>query len=97
MLILCSPSNPTGSVYTKQELEALAAVIKQHKDLFVLADEIYEHINYVGAHASIAQVEGMKEQTIIANGVNISVKIFIGCTNAHFTFTPVISFKITVV
>ena len=62
MLILCSPSNPTGSVYTKQELEALAAVIKQHKDLFVLADEIYEHINYVGAHASIAQVEGMKEQ-----------------------------------
>ena len=70
MLILCSPSNPTGSVYTKQELEALAAVIKQHKDLFVLADEIYEHINYVGAHASIAQVEGMKEQTIIANGVS---------------------------
>lgn len=70
MLILCSPSNPTGSVYTADELEVLAEVVKKHEDLFVLADEIYEHINYVGSHASIAQVPGMKERTIIANGVS---------------------------
>lgn len=70
MLILCSPSNPTGSVYTKDELEALAEVIKRHDDLFVLADEIYEHINYVGKHGSIAQFPGMKERTIIVNGVS---------------------------
>ena len=70
MLILCSPSNPTGSVYTKDELEALAEVIKRHDDLFVLADEIYEHINYVGKHESIAQFSGMKERTIIVNGVS---------------------------
>lgn len=70
MLILCSPSNPTGSVYTKDELEALAEVIKRHDDLFVLADEIYEHINYVGKHESIAQFPGMKERTIIGNGVS---------------------------
>lgn len=70
MLILCSPSNPTGSVYTKDELEALAEVIKRHDDLFVLADEIYEHINYVGKHESIAHFPGMKERTIIVNGVS---------------------------
>ena len=70
MLILCSPSNPTGSVYSKAELEGLANVIKQHDDLFVLADEIYEHINYVGKHESIAQFEGMKERSIIVNGVS---------------------------
>lgn len=70
MLILCSPSNPTGSVYTKDELEALAEVIKRHDDLFVLADEIYEHINYVGKHESIAQFPGMKGRTIIVNGVS---------------------------
>ncbi|MCF0203557.1 MAG: aminotransferase class I/II-fold pyridoxal phosphate-dependent enzyme, partial [Bacteroidaceae bacterium] len=51
MLILCSPSNPTGSVYSQDELEALAEVIMQHDNLYVLADEIYEHINYIGAHA----------------------------------------------
>lgn len=70
MLILCSPSNPTGSVYSQQELAALAEVILRHEDLFVLADEIYEHINYVGEHASIAKVEGMRERTIIVNGVS---------------------------
>lgn len=70
MLILCSPSNPTGSVYSRRELEDLAAVVKRHEGLFVLADEIYEHINYVGSHASIAQVEGMKERTIVVNGVS---------------------------
>ena len=70
LIILCSPSNPTGSVYSKAELEGLADVIKQHDDLFVLADEIYEHINYVGKHESIAQFEGMKERSIIVNGVS---------------------------
>ncbi len=70
MLILCSPSNPTGSVYSKEELQGLAEVIKKHDDLFVLADEIYEHINYVGHHESIAQFPGMKERSIIVNGVS---------------------------
>ena len=70
MIILCSPSNPTGSVYSQEEMAALAEVIKRHDDLFVLADEIYEHINYTGRHASIAQVPGMKERTIIVNGVS---------------------------
>lgn len=70
MLILCSPSNPTGSVYSKEELEALAEVIKRHEGLYVLADEIYEHINYVGRHESIAQFPGMKERSIIVNGVS---------------------------
>ncbi len=70
MLILCSPSNPTGSVYTKEELQGLAEVILRHEDLYVLADEIYEHINYVGSHESIAQFPGMKERSIIVNGVS---------------------------
>ena len=70
LLILCSPSNPTGSVYNKEELRALANIILKHDDLFVLADEIYEHINYVGHHESIAQFPGMKERTIIVNGVS---------------------------
>ena len=69
-IILCSPSNPTGSVYTKEELEALAKIVLEHNDLFVLSDEIYEHINYIGCHASIAACEGMKERTIICNGVS---------------------------
>lgn len=70
MIILCSPSNPTGSVYSAEELEGLAKVIMKHDNLFVLADEIYEHINYVGKHASIAAVPGMRERTIIVNGVS---------------------------
>ncbi len=70
MLILCSPSNPTGSVYSKEELEGLAEVIKRHEGMYVLADEIYEHINYVGHHESIAQFDGMKERSIIVNGVS---------------------------
>ena len=70
MLILCSPSNPTGSVYSKEELAALAEVIKKHEDLYVLADEIYEHINYIGHHESIAQFPGMKDRAIIVNGVS---------------------------
>ena len=69
-LILCSPSNPTGSVYSAEELEALAVVLRRHPEVIVIADEIYEHINYVGAHASIAACEGMKERTAVINGVS---------------------------
>ena len=70
LIILCSPSNPTGSVYSKSELEGLVDVIKRHDNLFILADEIYEHINYVGKHESIAGFPGMKERTIVVNGVS---------------------------
>lgn len=69
-LILCSPSNPTGSVYSKEELKALADVLRKHPEVIVIADEIYEHINYVGRHESICQFEGMQEQTVIVNGVS---------------------------
>lgn len=69
-LILCSPSNPTGSVYSKDELAALVAVLIKHPHIFVIADEIYEHINYIGTHASIAQFPEMKDRTIIINGVS---------------------------
>lgn len=70
VIILCSPCNPTGSVYSQSELEGLAHVILKHEDLYVIADEIYEHINYVGKHESIAQFPGMKERTIIVNGIS---------------------------
>ena len=70
MLILCSPSNPSGAVYSREELDALAEVVLRHEDVLVLSDEIYEHLNYVGAHASIASYPGMKERTIIINGVS---------------------------
>lgn len=70
MLILCSPCNPTGSVYTQEELEALVEVVLRHENLYVVSDEIYEHINYIGHHASIATVKGMPERTIVVNGVS---------------------------
>ena len=69
-LILCSPRNPTGSIYSYEELEALAEVLKKHERVMVISDEIYEHINYTGKHASMAQVPGMKERTVIINGVS---------------------------
>ena len=70
MIILCSPSNPTGSIYSQEELDELAKVVLNHPDLYVLSDEIYEHINYIGKHASIASCHGMRERTIICNGVS---------------------------
>lgn len=70
MLILCSPSNPTGSVYTQDEMEALADVLRKHPNIYVLCDEIYEHINYTGSHASLALCKGMKDHCIIINGVS---------------------------
>ena len=69
-LILCSPSNPTGSVYSKAELEALKDVLLKHPRVIVIADEIYEHINYVGAHASMAQFPDIKDRVVIINGVS---------------------------
>ncbi|MBP3228067.1 MAG: pyridoxal phosphate-dependent aminotransferase [Bacteroidaceae bacterium] len=70
VLILCTPSNPTGAVYTAAELDALADVLRRHEQVTVIADEIYEHINYTGRHASLAACEGMKERTVIVNGVS---------------------------
>lgn len=70
MLILCSPSNPTGSVYSKEELCGLAEVLARHEHVYILADEIYEHINYVGHHESIAQFPEVRDRVIIVNGVS---------------------------
>lgn len=69
-IILCSPSNPTGSVYSAAELEALKDVLLKHERVMVIADEIYEHINYVGAHASMAQFPDIKDRVVIVNGVS---------------------------
>lgn len=69
-LILCSPSNPTGSVYSREELEALKNVLLKHEQIIVLADEIYEHINYVGKHASMAEFADIKDRVVLINGVS---------------------------
>lgn len=70
MIILCSPSNPTGSVYSRDELKALAEVLADYPDVLVVADEIYEHINYIGGHESIAQFDCIKDRVAIINGVS---------------------------
>jgi aspartate aminotransferase len=69
-LILCSPSNPTGSVYSREELKGLADVLAKHPNVIVLSDEIYEHINYVGKHTSIAEFENIRDRVVIINGVS---------------------------
>ena len=69
-LILCSPSNPTGAVYSRKELEGLKDVLLRHEQVMVLADEIYEHINYIGEHASMAQFPELKDRVVIINGVS---------------------------
>ena len=69
-IILRSPSNPTGSVYSAAELEALKDVLLKYERVMVIADEIYEHINYVGAHASMAQFADIKDRVVIVNGVS---------------------------
>lgn len=69
-IILCSPSNPTGSVYTQEELAGLAAVLAKHPQVIIIADEIYEHINYIGKHQSIAQFPEVFDRTVIVNGVS---------------------------
>lgn len=70
MILLCSPSNPTGSVYSKDELAALVEVIERHPDIIVVADEIYEHINYTGAFTSLASFESIADRTVVINGVS---------------------------
>jgi len=69
-IILCSPSNPSGSIYSKEELKGLAEVLAKHPEIIIISDEIYEHINYVGKHESIAQFDNIKERVIIINGVS---------------------------
>ncbi len=70
MIILCSPSNPTGSVYSRSELKTLAEVLADFPNVLVVADEIYEHINYIGGHESIAQFDCIKDRVAIINGVS---------------------------
>lgn len=68
LIIFSSPCNPTGSVFTRKELEAIAAVVLRHNDLLVIADEIYEHINFTGDQTSIGSLPGMFDRTITING-----------------------------
>jgi len=70
LIIFSSPCNPTGSVYTKTELEAIAGVLRDHKDIFVVSDEIYEHINFGDPHTSFASLDGMYDRTITVNGMS---------------------------
>lgn len=70
LLMLCSPSNPTGAFYNKEELKAIADVIKKHEHVFVVTDEIYEYINFSGGHQSIAQFNEIKDRVVVVNGVS---------------------------
>lgn len=68
VFMFSSPCNPTGSVYSKEELEGLARVFEKHPHIFIISDEIYEHINFAGKHESIAQFESIKDRVILVNG-----------------------------
>ena len=70
VFMFSSPCNPSGAVYSKQELEGLAEVFRKHPHIYILADEIYEYINFVGKHESIAQFDDLKERTIVVNGLS---------------------------
>jgi len=72
LMMFSSPCNPTGSVYSKKELEGIAKVAAAYPDVFILSDEIYEHINFIGSHESIAQFDFIKERVITVNGVSKS-------------------------
>ncbi|WP_165041636.1 pyridoxal phosphate-dependent aminotransferase [Dysgonomonas sp. ZJ709] len=69
-IIICSPSNPTGSIYSKTELEGLANILAKHPNIIIISDEIYEHISYIGKHESIAQFENVRDRVVIINGVS---------------------------
>ena len=69
LMIFSSPCNPTGSVFSKDELFAIAKVIEKHPDIFIISDEIYEHINFIGKHESIAQFDFIKERVVTVNGM----------------------------
>lgn len=68
--LFSSPSNPTGSLYSKEELKGLADVFEKYPDITIISDEIYEHINYIGAHESIAQFENIRDRVVVINGVS---------------------------
>lgn len=70
LIVICSPSNPSGAIYSRNELQAIADMLARHPQVMVIADEIYEHINYVGRHESLAQFDAIKEQVVIINGVS---------------------------
>lgn len=70
MLIFSSPCNPTGSVYSKDELASFVRVLEKYPDIWIVSDEIYEHINYLGKHESIAQFNSIKDRTIVINGLS---------------------------
>lgn len=70
MILLCSPSNPTGAVYSRDELQGLVDVLARHPQIIVLADEIYEHINFTGSFTSMASFPEIKDRTVIINGVS---------------------------
>jgi len=70
LIVICSPSNPSGAIYNREELKAIAEMLARHPNVMVIADEIYEHINYVGHHESLAQFDAIKEQVVIINGVS---------------------------
>lgn len=70
LIVFSSPCNPSGSVLTRPELEALAEVVRKHPDIYVIADEIYEHIIFEGEHISFASLHGMAERTITVNGLS---------------------------
>ncbi|MBQ7690147.1 MAG: pyridoxal phosphate-dependent aminotransferase [Muribaculaceae bacterium] len=70
LIILCSPSNPSGSIYNRAELQGLADVLARHEQVMIIADEIYEHINYIGGHESLAQFAAIRDRVCIINGVS---------------------------
>lgn len=70
MVLICSPSNPTGSVYSRTELQGLVDVLAKHPDVLVMADEIYEHINFTGSFTSLASFPELKDRVIVINGVS---------------------------
>ncbi|HEY6161957.1 MAG TPA: pyridoxal phosphate-dependent aminotransferase [Bacteroidia bacterium] len=86
LLIFSSPCNPTGSVYTKDELKAIAEVIAKHPDIYIISDEIYEHIRFAGKHESIAQFDFIKDRVVTVNGVSKSFAMTgwrVGYIGAH--------------
>lgn len=70
VLLLCSPNNPTGTVYTKEELAEIVMILTRYPDIFIISDEIYEHINYIGNHESIASFGEIKDRVVVVNGVS---------------------------
>ena len=70
LVVICSPSNPSGAIYSRDELRGLAQVLQRHQQVMIIADEIYEHINYVGRHESIAQFDEVRDRVVIVNGVS---------------------------